>query len=414
MKNKFTTLQKISLPLLFALTIGAVPFIYAHGTPAYAADQLGDPAPTGSTFQQLTPDWEKTIRKPQYGFDAEISTYANGRVYYKLKEQIAAAEVTSGKTKWTVPVTMAAPPVADTTALYVINKQNLLYKLDQKTGKVLWKSTIPHPETKKNPVPVNVLVQGNLVITSDSHTLSAFDRVSGKLKWQDSKTSNAGYRVEQSGNTVILAMPDRPNWQRGNPFYAYDSRTGRLLWKTAARYNKAITVQDGYVYSQKYKTEETPGYTVNIDKIDLQTGKVVQTFGYLIDKEAWSGWGASVDYYDGDFYVIRTISYEDRQWGLFRIPLGTLSGSKPVASYSFYTPIYQVNCSGNVLAVALMDEHVYFLNRQNGQQLGVSIFESNFFNTTLDAETHFLIQTAGKISAVRIPEIPLDDKKSKK
>ncbi|WP_458122338.1 outer membrane protein assembly factor BamB family protein [Paenibacillus sp. Z6-24] len=409
MNRCYSSLREISLPLLLTAALGAASLVWTHGTPVNAAEQVVSQPQQAATFHTLTPDWEKTIRKPKYGVDEEVSTYANGRVYYKLKEKIAATEVTSGKTKWTVPVTMAAPPTADTTSLYVINKQNVLYRLDQKTGKTLWKSSIPHLNIKKKSIPQNIRIQENLVITGDSAALTAFDRTSGKLKWQNHTTSKAGYYVEQSSSSIIIATPGRSIYEHSIPLYALDSKNGRLLWKTTAKYEKVLTIQNGYIYSQKYTSSKSKSDTVHIDKLDLQTGQPVQTFNYSIKNDSRFGWSFNVDYYDGDFYIRTTINYDDRQWGLFRIPLDAPSGSKPAASYSFYTPIYRVDFSKDVLAVALMDENVYFLNRQNGQRLGVSLFESNFFNATLNAETHFLIQTAGKISAVKIPEnSPID------
>ncbi|MDO3412246.1 PQQ-binding-like beta-propeller repeat protein [Saccharibacillus sp. CPCC 101409] len=355
----------------------------------------------------LKPDWEKTVRKIEYGAGPEIGTYANGRVFYKLGQTLTAADVKTGKALWSCAAEPGAAPIADGSGVYFVDVQGYAYKLNPSTGKRIWKSAASLNGKNGMYSAYNIGLQSGLLIVGDSGNLSAFDTATGTLKWKTPAGKTYGYRLQEGGGNTVLAVQVMldPYLAGSKPkqLYAFDAQTGKRLWSTKSIYQEIVTVQDGYAYAKVFATEDEE-YRLNIDKIDLSNAKAIETFRYIPHEKGYGEeGGSSAAYYDGKFYISYLIDYQKRQWGLARIPLGAPSGAKPESTLSFPTPIYQVTPSKDYIAVALMTKQVYLINRQTNKIAASSTFTSNFFNLTLDADTHFLVQTAGKISAIKKP-----------
>ncbi len=402
----FSSIRKVAVALL------AVSILIPEANGVYGVSAA--PSSDMPAIQTFKPDWEKTVRKVEYGVGDEISTYANGRVFYKLGRTLTATDVKSGKFLWSYAAEPGTAPVASASGVCFVDTQGYAHKVDPVTGKRVWKSAHSLRSGTNAYAAYNAAVQGSLLLVGDSRHLSAFDLKTGKLTWQTPAAKTYGYRVEKSEADIVLATSvkfDPGIRDSSRSLYAFDAKTGKRIWGSPSVYSYLLTVQEGYAYVKMNPTEKDQ-YKVNIQKIDLKSSKVLETFRYIPYERKYMDNGNPVSYFetqnsviydDGQLYVHYTIDYDRRLWGLARIPLDTPSGTKPASTLSFSSPIYQVALSKHHIAVALMGKEVDFLDRKTNKTVGKSYFLSGFFNQTLDADSHFLVQTAGKIFAFQMP-----------
>jgi outer membrane protein assembly factor BamB len=140
----------------------------------------------------------------------------------------------------------SSPAVVDGVA-YVHVRDDHVYALDARDGKVRWKTPAPSPQEWWNlvfmdPSKSSPAVAGDRVFVGIGKDLTALDRASGRVLWR----APTGRKVDSTplvvGDVVYVGSDDRN-------FYAFDAATGRRIWsyETGGRVSSSPTYGEGLI-----------------------------------------------------------------------------------------------------------------------------------------------------------------------
>lgn len=121
----------------------------------------------------------------------------------------------------------SSPAVKDGVVFFHVRDDHV-YALDARDGKLVWKAPAPAPQPWWNlvymdPSKSSPSVAGERVFVGIDKDLTALDRASGRVLWR----APTGRKVDSTplvvGDTVYVGSDDRT-------FYAFDAATGRRVW----------------------------------------------------------------------------------------------------------------------------------------------------------------------------------------
>lgn len=131
--------------------------------------------------------------------------------------------------------------------MYVHVRDDQIYALDARDGKVLWKTAAPAPQEWWNlvfmdPSKSSPVVAGDRVIVGIDKDLTALDRKTGRVLWR----APTGRKVDSTplviGDIVYVGSDDRT-------FYAFEAATGKRIWSyaTGGRVSSSATYGEGLI-----------------------------------------------------------------------------------------------------------------------------------------------------------------------
>lgn len=146
-----------------------------------------------------------------------------------------------------MPKQIFSSPAVKDGVVYVNVRDDQIYALDARDGKVLWKTPAPSPQPWWNlvfmdPSKSSPVVAGDRVFVGIDKNLAALDRKTGRVLWQ----APTGRKVDSTplviGNTVYVGSDDRT-------FYAFDAATGKRDWSylTGGRVSSSPTYGEGLI-----------------------------------------------------------------------------------------------------------------------------------------------------------------------
>jgi outer membrane protein assembly factor BamB len=155
------------------------------------------------------------------------------------------------QTEWKVPVGIGhASPVAANGKIYVFARQNeeeVLRALDAKTGKEIWKSSLPvtyqmHPAASghgKGPKSTPIVKLGNVYTFGISGVLSAHDAETGKLKWRHDFAKSYPKTSPLFGTAMSPIVEDgvliaHVGGHDKGALIAFDAQSGQIKWSNEA------------------------------------------------------------------------------------------------------------------------------------------------------------------------------------
>jgi len=174
-----------------------------------------------------------------------------------------------------------ATPTSDGESLFIGSNAGILYRIDRKTGQVLWQTELPTalgiPGASSK---ASVAVGADAVVIGLQNTpvVAAFERKTGRLLWKTTVEDHPGAIVTQSaiivGGKVFIGVSGlKEEIAAGNPNYkccsfrgsqlALDIKTGKILWKT-------YTVPEGYSGGSIWSS--TPAYDPKRNLLFITTG----------------------------------------------------------------------------------------------------------------------------------------------
>ena len=136
---------------------------------------------------------------------------------------------------------MEYPPSYCDGRLYVNTYKGVTFALDAETGRVIWRR-------KGGPKPSTPAIAGpRLIVSSTDGTVTAFQRVDGRLLWQlrtNAKVESSPLVIDQ---TVYFGATD-------GRLFAVDVRTGRVRWAydTGGRINSSPSAWGNRIYITTY------------------------------------------------------------------------------------------------------------------------------------------------------------------
>lgn len=167
---------------------------------------------------------------------------------------------------WLVVTHMIATPAtivpAKPSDLYVVHS-DVVYRLDGKSGKVVWQHTLPISKRPDSGGSAYLQVVNNVVYAVLDFDIYALDAATGRQIWHVvNHTGNAYfYFVVDNGRMYLFSLD--------NTFSALNAATGSLLW-----HNTTFLTQNGYGFSVKNGNLYTGNSGGNqIDALDAATGR---------------------------------------------------------------------------------------------------------------------------------------------
>lgn len=198
------------------------------------------------------------------------------------REVLVALDAGTGKELWTAPLGAVlsngwgdgprGTPSVDGDRVYALSGEGVLACAQVEGGKVLWSAKMSDLGGK---VPgwgytESVLVDGDQVVCTpggSKGTVAAFDKVTGKLRWQSGDWTDGA----QYSSIVNASINGEPQYVQltMESFAGLDPKTGKVLWKVAFPGRTAVIptpiVHDNHVFV-------TAGYGVGCKLVKIKPG----------------------------------------------------------------------------------------------------------------------------------------------
>jgi len=280
--------QATGLALTLTLLISVMPTPNGQTTAAAKTSYTGHYGDSASDkTAALKPIWQAQTDYADGG-SSNIAT-ADGKVYYSLKNKIIAADVKTGKAKWTYNSYHSTPLLAGGGHLFFVNPQGYLIKLNGKTGAVSWKAKAADASDY---VSVSLKYDNGILYSLDKGiSLAAYDASTGKRKWSAKLADIDWGEIQGIYNGVVLVAGSVSGAITTVPYSGFDAATGRKLWQLDGIHSEVLDEQGGYLYLGNNWPVLDDGYAAVIDKVDTKTGKVVKTL-FFIPEEFVAGHNA--------------------------------------------------------------------------------------------------------------------------
>ena len=343
---------------------------------------IGSGAP-GVTDAQLLAGTADPKQWLLYGGD-----YTNQR--FSPLKQLSPATVPNLQVAWIFPTgtfgQFEVSPVVYDGIMYVTSSYNRIFALNAATGELYWRYDRKLPEDTRlccGPVNRGVGIKGDTVMmaTLDAH-LIAFDRLSGKIKW-DVEIANYkdGYSATSApfvlGNNAIIGVAGGEYGVKGF-FDAYDIETGKRVWRHYTMPQKPGDPGADSWAGTSYEAGGTPAWTQGA--YDKDTNTLYWTTGN--PGPDWNGDDRAGDNLFADSVMAVDPATGDMKWYFQFTP-------HDVWDYDGNTQIFlvDINFKGKpvkALVQADRNGYYYILDRTTGQFLQATQYVEQLNWATID------------------------------
>jgi hypothetical protein len=425
-------------PVLLAsavvLSAASVPYSVVNAKAAPAAAQKQTNA------QTLKPVWQKNIGSSN---SEQISyTFEKGVLYYKTGTSLAAADLKTGKTKWTYKSTPSSAPVYNSGYVYFADTAGSIHKVNAKTGKGVWTSKVyAAPEKGSAYEPKNVDYYDGMLIINDSYGLSSYDIKTGKLKWKSEHKGDSAYNIEVMDG-FILASSTVSGAITSNYLYCISTYTGQVKWTYDGNFQKVLQTSPN-LYISRHNNGIDDGYALTIDVLEYATGKKLKTLEYqpvkFVEMESAKLVESTFDNYyfvqnaqdGGNILAVvpqnapnhsaaaKTYKYDSEITGVGisdsiyntiaisladgRMVLKNMKTGKDVVT-KYSSKISRFDILGNTIAIGLTDGRMILKNIKTGKDVATyKLGSGNFLETTVTINNELIVQTGGKIYYIPLP-----------
>ncbi|WP_042195966.1 PQQ-binding-like beta-propeller repeat protein [Paenibacillus camerounensis] len=194
-----------------------------------------------------------------------------GKVYFIQQGQLLALNAQTGKRIWKYGAKLSAPLLYENGVIYASSQTGTIYAVTAATGKNQWSSSAP----SKNPRQL-LVDQGQLfAVNSD---VQAYNLQTGKLQWKDNYTEPLWQAVQVQGE-LVLAEDTVSGAYSYDVLRAFDRKTGKQLWE-ADNYSMPVAADQGTLISQRTSNLLQMVALPTFDTLDARTGKVLGTAEY--------------------------------------------------------------------------------------------------------------------------------------
>lgn len=391
MKDPSKLFKKIVIPaaaLMLVATFGSSSGFLLSGTAAAAQKQA---VVQSSDFAKFAPVWSKAADYMQ--------PVINGNtVYYRSDSKWIAADAATGKTKWSYAAKSFAPVVTVNNSVYLITTTGRIIKLNGENGKVLWSKNVSEKSSKTSDG-YNVSdfrAHGAVLYLTDDSGLHRINAMNGKTLRSFSNIEGTPIGVRGNKIFVVSVVSGAYMSQKLN---AYDVNTGKKLWEAEQDHGNILGFSEGYVYSRYIPMSLDQGHAASIDKIDLQTGKIVQRYEY-IPVDFMGGMSAlSIVMLGKHFYIV-----QEGQFGkkIQEVPVDAPSGTEPRVVVETDSPIVAFDAVGNQAAAVLADGTSLVFERFTWNVLTAAKAKPTLYPLLTLKDEKVFAQTNKELSAVKV------------
>ncbi|MFD1774620.1 PQQ-binding-like beta-propeller repeat protein [Paenibacillus rhizophilus] len=414
--------------------------LYGH---IAAAETIGDKTPSvskaaDSATPVLKPIWQaKTNETRLYDQQAPVS---NGLVYYAASGKLMAADLATGKLKWSIPEGQSPEVITNNSVFYITNGGDLV-RADARRGKIIWRT-----KGVNSPSEVGAhaeLVNRSLIYFNENGGLAAYNPSNGKKKWENKALSMyAGSVIGQyDGLLVVSSTVDNYRTQ----FFGLDPATGKQRWRTEGVYS-FLAYRNGQLTMRRQPDLSTvtggvaaPGYLVTWVQLNLRTGKVSRTENYTPLNDV-SRLGNSYTAITGPYLYTADGNLDKNEAILRRYTLDQDSNAEPVSyvqfgkwlagpnngmaffaqgteligvksddlsavSYGgFPSPVSRVQTLGRGVFASLDNGDFYLIKAETGKRLGRISTKATEIGNAYMVDGMLLVQTNNGIFAAALPK----------
>ena len=427
---KRTTGAALSLALLLSAWPAAADQADAAGKTSYTRE-YGIRTPDKTPV--LKPKWQLQA-DPAGGGASEIAT-ADGRLFYSYKNKLISADAKTGKQKWTYDARRSSPLLVGGGSLYFVNMQGYLIKLNAKTGAAGWKTKIADASEDAF---YSLAQEGKTLYVTDSGSLAAYDASTGKRKWK-TKSQEIGspqYRGTYNGIVVVSGMESGAITT--TPYYGYDAASGKRLWELPGIHSDVLDEQDGHLYLRNEWPVLDNGYAAVIDKVNVKTGKIVETLSYIPEMDVFANYATAVVIDGKSIYIEQQPSAGNSRVTVFSLdrdpdkqtprvydnhgqwlagPYATrlyfevnqkligvkIGGNGFIVFNGAVGTIAQLDLLDQAAVIGLTDGQVYLANASTGKVAGKVITGAKRFGVAQEESGMAIIQAEDQIYAVALP-----------
>ncbi|MGG1878418.1 PQQ-binding-like beta-propeller repeat protein [Paenibacillus cisolokensis] len=361
MKQRLNRNKMVPVLLAAAVVLSAtsIPYSEVHAkTSAPAAHQK-------SSAKTLKPVWQKnlgSLDQPQMGY-----TFDKGVVYYNAGTSLSAANLKTGKTKWSYKSTPSSAPITNLGYVYFTDTSGRIHKVNAKTGKSAWvKKAYAAPKSGKGYEPSSIDYYSGMLILSDAYGLTAYDTKTGKLKWKTERKGNSSYNIEMM-NGLLLASSTVSGAITTTQLHAISAYTGQIKWTYNGNFQDLL--QTGpELHILRYNNGIDNGYALTIDVLEYSTGKMLNTLEYqpvpFVEMESAKKVASAFDHY---FFTQNT---RDNGGQLAVVPHQAPNYSSAVKTYQYDAVITQMELSDSkdsTIVMSLADGRIVLKNVKTGK-----------------------------------------------
>ncbi|GAB6990004.1 hypothetical protein JCM16418A_20540 [Paenibacillus pini] len=437
MKHSKLVLQTIIASTLLSLGAG---LLLTNNTCINAAPLTSITSATkiNESIPVLKPVWQaKTDGSGIYDTLPKIS---NGLIYYSSNGKIIAANLTTGKMKWSYNKS-ADPQIITNNSVFFVNFEGYLVKVNSLTGKLIWKVKVA-----KAPVEIGAhatLRNGVIYLRNESGGISTYNPVSGKMIWENKGIPMYAGSIVGEYNGVLVVSSTVNNIR--TQYFGLDPSTGKTLWRAEGMYS-FVSYQQGQLILREqvnvpFIASSAPikGYLMTLTYLDVTTGKITRKENYnSLDNVLRLGnfytsiQGSYIYTADGNldkdeaslnrFQLGQTSEVEPKGYSTFgKWVAGPINGfaffqkDKEIISVNmsqdtvmkfdgFVSQVQKIQIISQGIYAGIENGEVYLLNSTTGKTLGkVKTGEAQFGNIFI-SNGYLIILTEHKIVVVKVPK----------
>ncbi|WP_084673275.1 outer membrane protein assembly factor BamB family protein [Paenibacillus sp. HW567] len=235
---------------------------------------------TAVSSPYLTPLWQ--VNKDAQGLYSEGQQTSQGRTFYTTRNGLIAADITSGRTKWTYK-DGTAPQIITNNSVFFITNQGELVKVAADSGKLLWKV-----KAAKAPIEIGAqakLIDGVVYFANESGGMAAYNPATGKKIWANQTIPMyVGSLIGTYQNTLLVSSTVN---NIRSQFFGLDPASGKQRWRVEGQYAYAgyrdgqlILRESKYAAGTASSTPSAPAYLMTLTSIDVKSGKITSRKQY--------------------------------------------------------------------------------------------------------------------------------------
>lgn len=380
----------------------------------------------------LSPKWQ--AKADGLGLYDTQPPVANGLVYYSASGTLKAADLDTGKVKWSYKYGSHPEVVTASSVFFIDYSSGYLVKTEAKTGKVLWKV-----QAAKTPIIIGAyatLLNDVLYVTNESGGIAAYHPASGKKIWENSKLPMyaGGIVGQHDGVLVVFSTVDNLRTQ----FFGLNAANGKKLWRQEGVYS-TVSFNKGQLIlrQQADDTAKAPvkGYLATLVTVNTANGKITKQENVQPLSDISRLYHAYTALQDNELYTV-----DGNEAVLTHIKLGE-DNAAAIKSYAEYgqwlagpingtayfhkdgqltglnldsdetvkfsipaTPGLHVQISGKAVFAGAEDGYLYIMNAATGKTLGLVKTGAQQFGTIFVKNGTALVQTDTRLLAVALPK----------
>ncbi|WP_028545692.1 PQQ-binding-like beta-propeller repeat protein [Paenibacillus taiwanensis] len=283
-----------------------------------------------------------------------IIAIGHGYAYVIQNGKLAALQVQNGKQTWTFGNYLRAPLLYHKGTVYVSSDKGDIYAVDAKNGKKRWVSAKPTTNSRRYIIDRDQL----FALNGD---IQAYNIKDGKFQWRESYSEQLPVEIVAT-DELILAQNNVSGAYSYDQLHAFDRKTGKEKWNLGQQL-LPFRIEGNTALSVKTATLLDHNSLPTLHTLNLQNGKIINTVQYNPENIAESA--ESYGYGRGDFWVHDNRLYVGLGSKVYGYPLNT---APSVANQDVYKPDGDEN---ERYAAGPYDGRLYFTT--NSRLLGVKL-----------------------------------------